>query len=66
MLLEGDMKVFTVRTSETIEKVYIIEAFDQQEVEDYLEGLNSSVGIIEDELISSVVKNFTIEDVEDL
>lgn len=60
------MKVFTVRTSETIEKVYIIEAFDQQEVEDYLEGLNSSVGIIEDELISSVVKNFTIEDVEDL
>ena len=66
MLLEGDMKVFTVRTSEMIEKVYVIEAFDQQQVEDYLEGLNPPVSIIEDELISSVVKNFTVEYVEDL
>lgn len=60
------MKVFTVRTSEMIEKVYVIEALDQQQVEDYLEGLNTSINIIEDELISSVVKNFTVEDVEDL
>ena len=60
------MKVFTVRTSEMIEKVYVIEAFDQQQVEDYLEGLNPPVSIIEDELISSVVKNFTVEYVEDL
>ena len=60
------MKVFTVRTSEMIEKVYVIEAVDQQQVEDYLEGLNPPVGIIEDELISSVVKSFTVEDVEDL
>ena len=67
MLLEGiDMKVFTVRTSEMIEKVYVIEAVDQQQVEDYLEGFNPPVGIIEDELISSVVKSFTVEDVEDL
>ena len=60
------MKVFTVRTSEMIEKVYIVEASDQQQVEDYLEGLNPPVSIIEDELISSVVKNFTVERVEDL
>ena len=60
------MKVFTVRTIEVVEKVYVIEAFDQQQVEDYLEGLNPPVGIIEDEIISSVVNSFTVEDVEDL
>ena len=60
------MKVFTVRTSEVTEKVYVIEAVDQQQVEDYLEGFNPPVGIIEDEIINSVVKSFTVEDVEDL
>ena len=60
------MKVFTVRTIEVVEKVYVIEAFDQQQVEDYLEVLNHPVGIIEDEIISSVVNSFTVEDVEDL
>ena len=49
-----------------VEKVYTIEAFSEQQVEDYLSGLNPPVTILEEELINSIVKNFIVEDVEEM
>ena len=60
------MKVFTVRASEMVEKVYTIEAFSEQQVEDYLSGLNQPVTILEEDLINSIVKSFIVEDVEEM